>query len=119
MDALLKKLSSKVWLVALIALLASAVTVYKPLAAPTTGNYYAVGYDYPTGTYHYCALRVYANFQNGSLKEVSEFSYVSDLMFLEKQDPLTRVNYNTVSGSYSGVGSSMITYSGRVYVTFK
>ena len=119
MDALLKKLSSKVWLVALIALLASAVTVYKPLAAPTTGNYYAVGYDYPTGTYHYCALRVWADFKNGSLVDVSNHSYVSDLLSLDGQKPLTRVNYNTVSGSYTGIGSSMITYSGRVYVTFK
>lgn len=117
MNALLKKLSSKVWLVALIALLVSAVTVYKPLAAPTTGNYYAVGYDYPTGTYHYCALRVYANFQNGVIKEITDHSYVSDLIFKQTSEP-QRVLPTSAKGSYSGVGSSMITYSGIVYVNF-
>ena len=118
MNALLKKLSSKVWLVALIALLVSTVTVYKPLAAPTTGNYYAVGYDYPTGTYHYCALRVYANFQNGVIKEITDHSYVSDLMFMNNSDP-QKVYPTSAKGSYSGVGSAMITYSGNIYVNFK
>lgn len=86
-------------------------------AAPVNGPAYAVGYSYPSGTYHYCALRVNATFSNGSLAIIDNYSYVSDLMLTSKDKPFIQGSTQVIGG-YSGIGSAMITYGGRIVVNF-
>lgn len=112
-----RKFETKVLIILIGILASSGIAFSKINAAPSNGSAYSVGYSYPSGTYHYCALRVWANFTNGAITDITDYSYVSDLMLNYKQKP-SKVSATRVRGSYRGIGSQMIEYGGNIYVDF-
>ena len=114
---LIDRVGNKIIAILGILVVVCTIAVTSVQAAPSNGSAYAVGYSYPSGTYHYCALRVNATFRNGSLSTIDSHSYVSDLMLTSKDTPYINTATQVVGG-YSGIGSSMITYGGRIEVNF-